>query len=319
MQEIIRLEKLNYIYQKGTPFEFHALRDVDLSVKKGEILGIVGPTGSGKSTLVQHFNGLLRPTSGKIFVAGREISGGNKKKNDKKADLAGLKTRTTGLGERDPETSSGQAAYSTNLCFDVGLVFQYPEYQLFEETVFDDVAFGPKNMGLAREMVEERVRRAMEWMSLDFDKFKDRSPFSLSGGEMRRVALAGVLAMEPQALILDEPTAGLDPRGCRELKALIRRFHENQGLTLVMVSHEMGEIARMADHLVILHRGEVVADGAPIDIFRNYDKIEALGLGLPPYMDLMKRLRARGFDVRDDVLDSSEALEEILKLFRKKT
>lgn len=287
MEKIIKTENMEFIYQVGTPFEYPALKDINISIKNGEMVGIIGPTGSGKSTLIQHFNGLLKPTGGRILVAGRDINIRDKN------------------GRRPP------------VCFEVGLVFQYPEYQLFEETVFDDVAFGPRNMKLDEEEVEKRVRTALEWMNLDFDSMKDRSPFSLSGGEMRRVALAGVLAMEPGVLVLDEPTAGLDPKGCCELRSLLRKLHDESGMTLIMVTHEMGEIARMADHLIIIHKGGVVADGSPREIFKKQDWLEEIGLGIPPYMKLMKYLRQKGMDVRTDVLDVEEAAQEILKCRRR--
>lgn len=282
MTDIIRLENVEYKYQEGTPFEYHALHDVNVAIRKGEMAGIIGPTGSGKSTLVQHFNGLLKPASGKVLVDGKDINAKEQKK-------------------------------APSICFEVGLVFQYPEYQLFEETVYDDVAFGPKNMDLSEEEIGERVRKAMQWLSLDYEKMKDRSPFSLSGGEMRRVALAGVLAMEPKVLVLDEPTAGLDPRGREELRSIIKRFHDEMGMTLVMVTHEMGEIARMVDHLIVVSGGEIAADSHPREIFKKADWLKEMGLGAPPYMELMKKLKQRGINVRQDVLGMKEAAGEILK------
>jgi energy-coupling factor transport system ATP-binding protein len=288
MTEIIRTENLNFIYQKGTPFEFYALKDISISIKEGEMVGIIGPTGSGKSTLVQHFNGLLTPSSGKIFVAGRDISSGVKGKGKK--------------GEQ-------------SIFFEVGLVFQYPEYQLFEETVYDDIAFGPRNMKLSEEEVKQRVKTAMDWMELDFDSMVNRSPFSLSGGEMRRVALAGVLAMQPRVLVLDEPTAGLDPKGREELFDRIRQFHDNLGMTLVMVTHEMGEVARMVDHLIIMNDGGIAADGKPAEIFEKHQQIRELGLELPPYMELMNKLKDAGFGVRTNVMDIDDAYDQLVKLF----
>ena len=280
---IIQTQNMNYTYQVGTPFEFHALRDINIKIKKGETVGIIGPTGSGKSTLVQHFNGLLRPTSGSILVSGRDI---NQKKGDKKAPP---------------------------ICFEVGLVFQYPEYQLFEETVYEDVAFGPRNMDLEEKEVEKRVREALEWMAMDFDAYKDRSPFSLSGGEMRRIALSGVLAMKPSVLVLDEPTAGLDPRGCYELRELLKKLHAEAGITLIMVTHEMREIARMAEHLIIINKGEIAADGSPSEIFQKKEWIEEIGLGVPPFMELMGRLKARGIDINENVLDVEDAVKVLVE------
>jgi len=288
MEDIIKTENLNFTYQVGTPFEFKALNDINITIKKGEVVGIIGPTGSGKSTLIQHFNGLLKPTSGRILVSGRDI---NHKKTEKK---------------------------EAPICFKVGLVFQYPEYQLFEETVFEDIAFGPRNMDIDKDEVEKRVRESIEQMGLDFEKMKDRSPFSLSGGEMRRVALAGVLAMRPGVLVLDEPTAGLDPRGCHELRELIRKLHRESNITLIMVTHEMREIARMVDHLIIIHQGEIAADGTPAEIFKRQDWIREIGLGIPPFMELMNRLRKRGIEVPANVLDVEETAAVILEKLGKK-
>jgi len=297
MTQIIKTENLYFTYGVGTPFEFEALRNINISINKGELAGIIGPTGSGKSTLIQHFNGLLTPTSGRVLIDGRDINKRNKEKKKKVKDTD----------------------MDRPVCFDVGLVFQYPEYQLFEETVCEDISFGPNNMELSSEEIDKRVREAMSWMNLDYDKFRDRSPFSLSGGEMRRVALAGVLAMRPKVLVLDEPTAGLDPRGCNELRELILRFHRESDITLVMVTHEMGEIAKMVDHLIVINNGEVAADGKPGDIFRKQEWIRELGLGVPPYMQLMHRLRKRGIDVREDVLDVEDAVKVIREKLLKKT
>ncbi len=283
MDVAISLEDVSYTYQAGTPFEYEALHSVSLSISKGEIAGMIGPTGSGKSTLVQHFNGLLIPSRGKVKVMGRDIN----------------------LRDRNK---------SNPVCFEVGLVFQYPEYQLFEETVFEDVAFGPRNMGLSPAQVQGRVEEALEWMGLNLADYGKRSPFSLSGGEMRRVALAGVLAMRPKVLVLDEPVAGLDPRGCRELMDRICSFRDQGGVTLVLVSHEMGQVARLADHLIIIEGGRIVGDGSPNEIFQRTEWIRGLGLGLPPYMDLMEKLTRRGYDVKPDVLTDDEAAEEIKSL-----
>jgi energy-coupling factor transport system ATP-binding protein len=291
MDEIIKTENLSFIYQKGTPFEFYALRDVSISIKKGELAGIIGPTGSGKSTLIQHFNGLLTPTSGKILVAGKDLSRGNPKKSGNKN------------GEQP-------------ICFEVGLVFQYPEYQLFEETIYDDIAFGPRNMRLSEDEVENRVRSAMEWMELDFDLMKNRSPFSLSGGEMRRVALAGILAMNPRVLVLDEPTAGLDPRGREELYDRIRQFHDNLGMTLVMVTHEMGEVARMVEHLIIMNDGKVAADGKPSEIFQKQQWLREIGLEIPPCMELMNKLKEAGIDVDTSVSNPDDTIKELMKVLK---
>lgn len=285
---IIKTENLCYTYQEGTPFQFPALKNINIEIKKGGMVGIIGPTGSGKSTLVQHFNGLLKPGSGRVLVSGRDI---NRRSDEKKGPP---------------------------ICFEVGLVFQYPEYQLFEETVFEDIAFGPRNMDLNKSEVESRVKQAIEWMALDYEQIKDRSPFSLSGGEMRRVALAGVLAMKPSVIVLDEPTAGLDPRGCYELRELLKKLHREAGLTLIMVTHEMREIARMADHLIIINKGEIAADGSPAEIFRKQEWIRGIGLGIPPFMELMNRLKARGYNMPDDILDVDDAVRVILEKIRKR-
>ncbi|MCE1245581.1 MAG: energy-coupling factor transporter ATPase [Firmicutes bacterium] len=290
---ILRTENLCHVYQPGTPFEFAALNNVNIEIKKGEMAGIIGPTGSGKSTLVQHFNGLLKPTSGRVLVENQDINKREKKKRDKKS--------------KDSEKP---------VCFKVGLVFQFPEYQLFEETVFEDIAFGPRNMELSPDEVNKRVYEAMEWMKIDAENMKDRSPFSLSGGEMRRVALAGVLAMQPSVLVLDEPTAGLDPRGCSELRDILRRLHSELNITLIMITHEMQEIARMVDHLIIMNKGEVYADGAPAEIFSNKEKIEALELGIPPAMELLNRLQQKGFNLKTNITGMEEAADEILKALK---
>jgi energy-coupling factor transport system ATP-binding protein len=291
---ILRTEELCHIYQPGTPFEFAALNNINIDIKKGEMAGIIGPTGSGKSTLVQHLNGLLKPTSGRVLVEGQDINIKEKRKR--------------GKGAKDEDKP---------VCFKVGLVFQFPEYQLFEETVFDDIAFGPKNMGLSGDEVKNRVQQAMEWMKIDAEKMQERSPFSLSGGEMRRVALAGVLAMQPSVLVLDEPTAGLDPKGCSELRGILKQLHRDLNITLVMITHEMQEIARMVDHLIILNKGELFADGTPTEIFSQKERIEALGLGIPPSMELLDRLKQRGFKLRSDILGMEETADEIIRALSK--
>ena len=227
----IVIEHLNYVYMSGGPYETHALRDVSLTIEDGEFIGLIGHTGSGKSTLVQHLNGLLKPTSGRILVDGLDLA-------DKATDKRALRRR-------------------------VGLVFQYPENQLFEETVEKDIAFGPKNLGLDEQEIARRVREAMRKVALDYDRLHERSVFELSGGQMRRVAIAGVLAMEPTTLILDEPCAGLDPRGREEILTLIRNLHEEAGTTIVMVSHSMDDVASLAERVIVMNHGEVFMDGAP--------------------------------------------------------
>ena len=277
-------EGLVHVYLRGTPFEAVALRGVDLVVRRGECLGLVGPTGSGKSTLVQHFNGLLRPTEGRVVVDGVEVRPGSPAVRDVRRK--------------------------------VGLLFQYPEHQLFEATVFDDVAFGPRNLGLDPEEVAERVRESLQWVGLDPDRFGSRSPFSLSGGEMRRVAIAGVLAMRPQVLILDEPTAGLDPAGRREILARIRELHRKARLTVVLISHSMDDVARLCQRVVVLHHGRVFLDAPVREAFAQADRLRGIGLDVPRATDVLLRLRAAGLPVRCDRLTVEEACEEIVRVLQ---
>ena len=272
---VIEVERLTHVYLQGTPMETTALREVSLRIAEGEFVAIIGPTGSGKSTLVQHFNALLRPTSGTVRVAGIDLA-------DPQADRRAVRRQ-------------------------VGLVFQYPEHQLFEETVFDDVAFGPRNLGLPPEEVRARVEDALRAVGLDPAAFGPRSPFSLSGGEMRRVAVAGVLAMAPRVLVLDEPAAGLDPRGKAELLGRVRDLHAQRGITVVLITHSMDEAAALARRVIVLDRGRVVMDGPTREIFRRGAELAALGLDVPAVTDLMRRLRARGLPVREDVLTLEEA------------
>lgn len=280
----IKVENLCYTYNPGTPFARTALEDINLEINDGEFVGIIGETGSGKSTLIQHFNGLLRPTRGRVLVDGVDIW-------QKDVRLKDIRQK-------------------------VGLVFQYPEHQLFEETVFADVAFGPRNMGLDEDEVGRRVRRALEMVGLDFEAVKARSPFELSGGEMRRVAIAGVLAMEPSVLVLDEPVSGLDPRGRDELLQELTRLHEKFEYTVVLVSHSMEDVARLAKRLVVMHRGRVVADGPVREVFRMTDLLRDTGLGVPQVTELMLELARRGKDVRTDVLTVEEAKVELVRLLR---
>jgi energy-coupling factor transport system ATP-binding protein len=281
---VVVCEALTHVYLRGTPFESVALQGVDLVLRRGECVGIVGPTGSGKSTLVQHFNGLLRPTEGRVWVDGVEVRAGS-------GVLREVRRK-------------------------VGLVFQYPEHQLFEATVFDDVAFGPRNLGLDPEEVQERVRESLQWVGLDPDRFGPRSPFSLSGGEMRRVAIAGVLAMRPQVLVLDEPTAGLDPEGRREILGRIRDLHRRTGLTVVLISHSMDEVARMCQRVVVLHRGRVFLDAPVREAFGQADQLRSIGLDVPRVTDVLLRLRAAGLPVRCDRLTVQEACEEIVRVLQ---
>ena len=278
----IVIEHLNYVYMSGGPYETHALSDVNLTIGDGEFIGLIGHTGSGKSTLVQHLNGLLMPTSGRILVDGMDLS-------DKATDRRAIRQR-------------------------VGLVFQYPENQLFEETVEKDIAFGPKNLGLDEAEIARRVKDAMRRVALNYDKLHDRSVFELSGGQMRRVAIAGVLAMEPQVLVLDEPCAGLDPRGREEILGLIKKLHEEAGTTIVMVSHSMDDVASLAERVIVMNHGEVAMDGAPRDVFSCGEELRGMGLDVPQAVQLAGKLRERGFDIPEGIYRVEEIREAILAI-----
>lgn len=281
----IVIEHLNYVYMAGGPYETKALNDVNLTISDGEFVGLIGHTGSGKSTLVQHLNGLLMPTSGKIMVDGLDLA-------DKATDRRAIRQR-------------------------VGLVFQYPENQLFEETVEKDIAFGPKNLGLDEKEIDRRVRHAMSRVALDYEKLHNRSVFELSGGQMRRVAIAGVLAMEPQVLVLDEPCAGLDPRGREEIMGLIKRLHEEIGTTIVMVSHSMDDVASLAERVIVMNHGEVVMDGVPRDVFSRGEELRRIGLDVPQAVQLAEKLRERGYAIPEGVYRAEEIKAEIEKIVRK--
>jgi energy-coupling factor transport system ATP-binding protein len=281
---LIECVNLTHIYLKGTPLETVALRDVTLSIDAGELVGIIGPTGSGKSTLIQHFDALLRPTEGTVRVAGIDLA-------DRRADVKTVRQQ-------------------------VGLVFQYPEHQLFEETVYDDVAYGPRNLGLDADAVRERVIESLTLVGIEPDRFGRRSPFSLSGGEMRRVAIAGVLAMRPTVLVLDEPAAGLDPRGKEDLLGQIRTLHQERRQTVLLVTHSMDEVAQLARRLIVLAGGTVVMDGPAREIFRRADDLAALGLGVPAITELMLRLQRNGVPVRPDALTVDEAQVAIREALR---
>ena len=278
---MIRCERLTHIYGRGTPLATPALTDVSLTIDAGEVVGVIGASGSGKSTLVQHFNGLLRPTSGRVLLDGVDVNG-------RRTDRRRIRQQ-------------------------VGLLFQYPEQQLFEENVFADVAFGPRNLGLSEEEVRARVHQALEQVGLPPARFASRSPFDLSGGEMRRAAIAGVLAMEPRMLILDEPTAGLDPQGRREILAHVGRLHSARGLTIVLITHSMDAVAQLCKRLVVLDGGRLIADGPTRAIFADPASLAALGLGVPQMTLLARRLRERGVPVRPDVLTVEEARAAILE------
>lgn len=282
---IIKIENLTYVYNPNTPFETKALNGINLNINEGEFIGLIGHTGSGKSTLIQHLNGLAKPTSGKIIVDGVDIT-----------------SKDSNLRETRQK---------------VGLVFQYPEYQLFEETVFKDIAFGPKNLGLKDEEVEKRVKEAMELVGLDYETQSDRSPFELSGGQKRRVAIAGVLAMEPKVLILDEPTAGLDPKGRDEILGEIFNLYNKGGITIILVSHSMEDVARLVNRIIVMHDGMISMDGSPREVFKHSNKLESLGLGIPQVTKFMKVYKEKGNSVSDDVLTIEEAKEELLKYLRR--
>lgn len=278
---IIKTENLTYIYSRGTPFEKAAVSNVNLEIEKGELVGIIGHTGSGKSTLVQHLNGLLKPTSGRVLIDGEDIWAKN--------------------------------ANRRAVRFKVGLVFQYPEYQLFEETVFKDIAYGPTNMGLSEEEIRERVLEAAEFVGLD-DSFLDKSPFELSGGQKRRAAIAGVIAMKPEVLILDEPAAGLDPRGRDSILKRIREYHRTQGNTVLLVSHSMEDIAKNATKVLVMNKAETAMYGTVDEVFARSDELLKMGLDIPQVTRIFRGLRRRGFDVSDSVYTVSQGKEEILKL-----
>jgi energy-coupling factor transport system ATP-binding protein len=283
---IIQIKELNFVYNPGTPFEKKALDDINLTIEEGEFIGLIGHTGSGKSTLVQHLNGLIKPTSGEIIIDGESLS-------DKNTKMRSIRQK-------------------------VGLVFQYPEHQLFEETIYKDIAFGPKNLGLSQEEVDERVRYAMDLVGLDFEELKERSPFELSGGQKRRVAIAGVVAMKPKVLVLDEPTAGLDPKGRDDILEEIRNLYEKENITIILVSHSMEDIARLVNRIFVMHKSKVAMDGTTREIFRKSDELESMGLGVPQITKFMKRFKALGHPVRDDILTVEEAKIEMLKYLRGK-
>ena len=273
MKPIIRVENLTHTYGQDTPFCRSAVDGVSLDIMEGEFLGIIGHTGSGKSTLIQHLNGLLRPTSGTIYLDGRDIWADPKKIRDVR--------------------------------FQVGLVFQYPEYQLFEETVYKDISFGPKNMGLSEQEIDRRVRDAAAFVGLD-EGLLDKSPFELSGGQKRRVAIAGVIAMEPRVLILDEPSAGLDPAGRRSLLENIRSYHRQKGTTVVMVSHSMDEVAENVDRIIVLADAGVVMSGTPQEVFSRAEELVAVGLNVPQVTRVAMELRRRGVEIDPAVYTVAE-------------
>ena len=283
---IIQLKNVSYVYNPGTPFEKSALEDISLDIAEGDFIGLICHTGSGKSTLVQHLNGLIKPTSGEIIVDGQSLS-------DKETKMKKIRQK-------------------------VGLVFQYPEHQLFEETIYKDIAFGPKNLGLSEEEIDSRVRRAMELVGLDFEELKERSPFELSGGQKRRVAIAGVIAMKPKVLILDEPTAGLDPQGRDDILDEIRKLYEKENITIILVSHSMEDIARLVNRTIVMHKGKIAIDGTTREVFSRSEELEKMGLGIPQITKFMKRFKEKGHIIREDVLTIEEAKDAILDYLRRK-
>ena len=282
----IKIENLTHVYMANGPFEKKALDNVSLDIKDGEFIALIGHTGSGKSTLIQHMNGLLEATSGSIIVDGEDIT----KKGVKLSDVRKK----------------------------VGLVFQYPEYQLFEETIAKDIAYGPTNLGLDEEEINKRVKKSMEMVGLDFETYKDKSPFDLSGGQKRRVAIAGVIAMEPRTLILDEPTAGLDPKGRDDILGQIQLLHSKYNMTIILVSHSMEDVAKIAQRVVVMNKGKIALEGTPAEVFKNVKILEEIGLGVPQVTYLMMELRKRGFEVSDEVYTIEQCKKELVRLFGNK-
>lgn len=281
----IKLEHVTYTYGAGTPFEKMALYDTSVEIHEGEFVGIIGHTGSGKSTFVQLLNGLIQPTTGTVTVDGTDIS-------KKTKEVMAMRHK-------------------------VGMVFQYPEYQLFEETIAKDIAFGPRNFGLSEQEIEERVREAMDFVGLDYQTYADRSPFRLSGGQMRRVAIAGVIAIHPQYLILDEPSAGLDPIGRREIFSEIQRWHKEKDVTVILVSHNMEDVSQMANRLLVLSHGKIQLDGEPLDIFSTkQDVLQQAGVSVPPATSVLQYLQTRGFAVNDRVHSIDESVDALYACLR---
>lgn len=281
---LIELKNTEYKYMPGTPYEKTALKNITLEIKKGEFIGLIGHTGSGKSTLIQQLNGLLKPTAGKIFIDGKDIS-------DKDVKLRKLR-------------------------FKVGLVFQYPEYQLFDETVAGDIAFGPHNMGLTAEETEKRVDEAMKLVGLN-ENLKNKSPFELSGGQKRRTAIAGVLAMNPEVLILDEPAAGLDPKGRNDILKQIEFMHKEKNMTIILVSHSMEDIARYADRVIVMKDGEIAAQGTSDEIFSMRERLADINLDVPQITKVTDILRNKGYDLPENIYTVDDAVYETMKLFEK--
>ena len=283
---MIKVEHLTHIYDKGMPSESVALDDVSFTAEDGQFIGIIGHTGSGKSTLLQHLNGLLKPDEGTVTV-------GNVNITQPGISMVEIRKR-------------------------IGLVFQYPEYQLFEETVAKDVAFGPKNLGLSETEIEERVKEAIELVGLDYETVKDRSPFELSGGQKRRVAIAGVVAMRPEVLILDEPTAGLDPKAHKDVLNMVEEVHRRTGNITIFVSHNMADIARLSDKILVIHNGKLVTKGSPKEVFSQKETLRSVGLDLPPVTEFTEGLRERGINLSATILDVDEAAAQIAEYLKNK-
>lgn len=281
----IEIKGLTHIYSEGLPHESTALEDVSFRAEDGQMVGVIGHTGSGKSTLMQHLNGLLKPKSGTIVIGDTDIT----------AD---------GVVMRDIRRK-------------IGLVFQYPEYQLFEETVAKDVAFGPGNLGLSAEEIDARVQEAIEMVGLDYHAVKNVSPFELSGGQKRRVAIAGVIAMKPEVLILDEPTAGLNPKAHEDILDMVRTIHENEKNIIFLVSHNMNDIARMSDKVLVMDHGRLVMDGTPQEVFSRGDELKAMGLDIPDSMEIISRLNAAGMKIDETCLTMDEAADRIAEFLKK--
>lgn len=281
----IKIENLIHTYMARTPFEKTALSDVNVTINDGEFIALIGHTGSGKSTLIQHMNGLLKPTSGRIIVDDVDITASGVKLSDIRKKI--------------------------------GLVFQYAEYQLFEETIEKDIMFGPKNLGLNDEEAMKRAKKSMDMVGLDYDTYKNKSPFDLSGGQKRRVAIAGVIAMEPKVLILDEPTAGLDPKGRDEILSQISKLHKDYNMTIILVSHSMEDVAKVADRILVMDEGKCILDGIPKEIFKEIDTLERVGLAVPKVTYLIRELNKKGFHLPDDIFTLEQAKKEILKVLHK--
>ncbi|MBS5306780.1 MULTISPECIES: energy-coupling factor transporter ATPase [Clostridium] len=280
----IKIENLVHVYMPKSPFEKVALNNVNIEINEGEFVALIGHTGSGKSTLIQHMNGLLKPTSGRIVVDGEDIT------------KDGVKL--------------------TDIRKKVGLVFQYPEYQLFEETIEKDIEFGPSNLGLSDDEITKRVKKSMEMVGLDYDTYRNKSPFDLSGGQKRRVAIAGVIAMEPKVLILDEPTAGLDPKGRDDILEQIKVLHDEYKMTIILVSHSMEDVGKLAERIIVMNKGEVALEGTPAKVFKEVETLENIGLAVPQVTYLMRELKRRGFNVSDEIYTIKQGKEELLRILK---